>query len=153
MPEIRLPKKFVRVLLPLSLVVSLFLLAGGFYFWRQGLTLSNFTATKEEGEVSGAAKAAALPPEVPLFESATLISTSQTESGVQFAFETGDSLSRVYNFYERQLLGNGWKKARETSQDDGVYLLYTRGAQIIELNLSQETKTRKTVGIVYASFN
>jgi hypothetical protein len=149
--EIRLPRKLVRIWLPAILICSLAFLLGGFYFWRQGLSLSSYFKPHEEGEVSGASLALDIPPEVPFYNSAKLVSTSQTESGLQFAFETEDSLSRVYNFYERQLLSSGWKKSKEAPRKDGVYLLYTRGSQVMELNLVYEAKTRKTVGMIYFS--
>lgn len=125
------------------LLLSLAFILGGLYFWQQGLDIF------EEGTVSGVASPKKLPTEFITYPGATTLSRSESPEIIQLTLETPDSLSRVYGFYESQLLSEGWTKERERKTNDGIQLYFSREDRLLELNLVANLEAKKTIVMIY----
>lgn len=125
------------------LLFSLTLVLGGLYLWRQGLNVF------DEGAVSGVATPKKSPAELLTYPGATILSRSQSAETWQVTLETTDSLSRVYGFYENMLLTSDWTKEKEQKTDEGVQLYFSREGQTLEVNLTADLKSKKTIILLY----
>lgn len=106
------PEKLKRFLVPGVLLLSLFFLIGGLYFWNQSLGLSPKEAVNEnEGVVSGLETGLPenFPKDIPFFKPAEILSSLESQERVQLTLQTKASVERVLQFYQKEMKELGWR--------------------------------------------
>ena len=94
------------------LVFATLLIAGGFYFRQQSLSLvPHIIVPEEEGEVSGARTSVPenFPQDVPLFTPSETLSSLESQERVQITLQTSISAERVLQFYQQRMRDEGWQ--------------------------------------------
>jgi len=149
MKEIKLPERAKKFLVPGTLALATLLIVGGLYFRQRGLLFSSKVSTGEgEGTVSGVRTSPSpeLYPnflrDIPLFAPAEILSSMESQGGIQITFQTEASVEKVRQFYQQEMENFGWKLTGGlTFLKDGrharvVITSDTTGPTLIILNVS-----------------
>ena len=117
------------------LVFATLLIAGGFYFRQQSLSLvPHIIVPEEEGEVSGARTSVPenFPQDVPLFTPSETLSSLESQERIQLTLQTDGSAERVRKFYQQEMEEVGWQLTGR-GEDDGIltFLKDTRHTQLV----------------------
>jgi hypothetical protein len=83
---------------------------------------------KRPGEETAPAGNEVLPPDVPSYPGASVVSSSNaTEQGLIVAFQSKDAPEKVFEFYRQQLADRGWSVEGEMSSVDQRMLIAGKG--------------------------
>lgn len=123
-------------------VAALFLILGGVIIWRQNL-LPTEGQEPTEGSVFGAfsLKSPRLPSDIPLFEPAETISSTETAATTQVTLETENSRTAVESFYQERLGEEGWKET-----EAGIY---KKNQRRLEISLAAQDEEKTIIVLTY----
>jgi len=120
--DFQLPDRLKHFLVPGVILLSLLLLTGGLYFWNQGLTSSPKTVVNEdEGAVSGAETGIPnnFPKDIPLFHPSEVLSSLESQEGIQLTLQTRAPAEEVTKFYEQEAIDDRRTKVVVTADPEG----------------------------------
>lgn len=140
----------VRIGLKKSLIIAAFsLLSLGLVAKISGNTQPSFPKDQQTGKTTnGAVQGAnlglpkALPDDLPLYPSATVVSSTSSVDQSQVSLLVEENVDQVKDFYSINLIKNGWKSVGRSR--------YTRNSEVLELDFIPRLEKQSLVILVYS---
>ncbi len=143
MKKIQLPERAKKFFVPGTLVLAALLIVGGLYFRQRSLLFSSKVSTgEEEGAVSGVQTSPSpelypnFPRDIPLFAPAEILSSMESQGGIQVTFQTEASTENVRQFYQLEMGKRGWRLGEGSSGADNGVLLFQKGERRAKLEIT-----------------
>jgi len=142
----------VRFSTPIKLTAiigsGLVLIAGGLLLFNRSLP---FLRSRPEAPTRGAIFGIRsqipqdFPQEIPLFEPATIRSTTKSQERIHVVLETEEKPKTVLAFYKNQMAKLGWEAIETFKPKGGEAWVFSKGSKRLELIVVQNEEEKRTL--------
>ena len=84
------------------------------------------------------------------YPDATITQTVQVPGNVMVGMESGDNLEKIFEFYKKNLVANGWTISAETKQQGHSGLIVEKGSNNAVVNISTDQSGKSMIMLMLA---